>query len=88
MEALLGKAAGGRKRKWSPPSGSLFHFPGRHSLLEEPTELGLRQRVKASVAHISRLLRGRPEGYYPYPAPELGTSTFPALHFGAPWPKG
>uniref|UniRef100_A0A4W2HDN4 Obscurin n=1 Tax=Bos indicus x Bos taurus TaxID=30522 RepID=A0A4W2HDN4_BOBOX len=62
MEALLGKAAGGRKRKWSPPSGSLFHFPGRHSLLEEPTELGLRQRVKASVAHISRLLRGRPEG--------------------------
>ena len=88
VEALLGKAAGGRKRKWSPPSGSLFHFPGRHSLLEEPTELGLRQRVKASVAHISRLLRGRPEGYYPYPAPELGTSTFPALHFGAPWPKG
>uniref|UniRef100_A0A8C6FVI4 Obscurin n=1 Tax=Moschus moschiferus TaxID=68415 RepID=A0A8C6FVI4_MOSMO len=62
MEALLGKAAGGRKRKWSPPSGSLFHFVGRHSLLEEPTELGLRQRVKASVAHISRLLRGRPEG--------------------------
>uniref|UniRef100_A0AC11DPM5 Obscurin, cytoskeletal calmodulin and titin-interacting RhoGEF n=1 Tax=Ovis aries TaxID=9940 RepID=A0AC11DPM5_SHEEP len=62
MEALLGKAAGGRKRKWSPPSGRLFHFPGRHSLLEEPTELGLRQRVKASVAHISRLLRGRPEG--------------------------
>ncbi|KAI4541908.1 hypothetical protein MG293_009050 [Ovis ammon polii] len=61
MEALLGKAAGGRKRKWSPPSGRLFHFPGRHSLLEEPTELGLRQRVKASVAHISRLLRGRPE---------------------------
>lgn len=62
MEALLGEAAGGRKRKWSPPSSRLFHFPGRQSLLEESTELGLRQRVRASVAHISRLLRGRPEG--------------------------
>uniref|UniRef100_A0A8W4FLN6 Obscurin n=1 Tax=Sus scrofa TaxID=9823 RepID=A0A8W4FLN6_PIG len=62
MEALLGEAAGGRKRKWSPPTSSLFHFPGRHSLLEEPVELGLRQRVRASVAHISRLLRGRTEG--------------------------
>lgn len=63
MEALLGEAAGGRKRKWSPPTSSLFHFPGRQSLLEEPVELGLRQRVRASVAHISRLLRGRTEGY-------------------------
>ncbi|TKC37944.1 hypothetical protein EI555_001441, partial [Monodon monoceros] len=62
MEALLGEAAGSRKRKWSPPSSRLFHFPGRQSLLEESTELGLRQRVRASVAHISRLLRGRPEG--------------------------
>ncbi|KAJ8787375.1 hypothetical protein J1605_023035 [Eschrichtius robustus] len=62
MEALLGEAAGGSKRKWSPPSSSLFHFPGRQSLLEEPTELGLRRRVRASVAHISRLLRGRPAG--------------------------
>ncbi|XP_061044997.1 obscurin-like [Eubalaena glacialis] len=62
MEALLGEAAGGSKRKWSPPSSSLFHFPGRQSLLEEPTELGLRRRVRASVAHISHLLRGRPAG--------------------------
>ncbi|XP_057396424.1 obscurin [Balaenoptera acutorostrata] len=62
MQALLGEAAGGSKRKWSPPSSSLFHFPGRQSLLEEPTELGLRRRVRASVAHISRLLRGRPAG--------------------------
>uniref|UniRef100_A0A8C3YS51 Obscurin n=1 Tax=Catagonus wagneri TaxID=51154 RepID=A0A8C3YS51_9CETA len=62
MEALLGEAAGGRKRKWSPPPGGLFHFPGRRSLLEEPVELGLRRRVRASVAHISRLLRGRTEG--------------------------
>ncbi|NIG60087.1 obscurin-like [Pontoporia blainvillei] len=62
MEALLGEAAGGRKRKWSPRSSSLFHFPGSQSLLEEPTELGLRRRMRASVAHISRLLRGRLEG--------------------------
>ncbi|KAK2492721.1 hypothetical protein MC885_013414, partial [Smutsia gigantea] len=62
LEALLGEAPGSRKRKWSPPSRGLFHFPGRHALLEEPVELGLRRRVRASVAHISRLLKGRPEG--------------------------
>ncbi|XP_046522205.1 obscurin isoform X1 [Equus quagga] len=62
MEALLGEAAGSRKRKWSPPSRGFFHFPGKHVRLEEPVELGLRRRVRASVAHISRLLRGRPEG--------------------------
>ncbi|EFB23668.1 hypothetical protein PANDA_020642 [Ailuropoda melanoleuca] len=62
METLLREATGSRKRKWSPPSGGLFHFPGRHALLEEPKELGLRRRVKASVAHISRLLKGKPEG--------------------------
>uniref|UniRef100_A0A8W4F6E1 Obscurin n=1 Tax=Sus scrofa TaxID=9823 RepID=A0A8W4F6E1_PIG len=73
MEALLGEAAGGRKRKWSPPTSSLFHFPGRHSLLEEPVELGLRQRVRASVAHISRLLRGRTEAspHLSFPAPSF-----------------
>ncbi|XP_040478675.1 obscurin-like [Ursus maritimus] len=62
METLLREATGSRKRKWSPPSGGLFHFPGRHALLEEPMELGLRRRVRASVAHISRLLKGKPEG--------------------------
>ncbi|XP_057346834.1 obscurin isoform X16 [Manis pentadactyla] len=62
LEALLGEATGGRKRKWSPPSRGLFHLPGRRALLEEPVELGLRHRVRASVAHISRLLKGRPEG--------------------------
>nr|XP_019585378.1 PREDICTED: obscurin [Rhinolophus sinicus] len=62
MEALLGEAGSSRKRKWSPPSRGLLRFPRRQALLEEPAELGLRQRVRASVAHISRLLRGRPEG--------------------------
>ncbi|XP_045855646.1 obscurin [Meles meles] len=62
METLLRETVGSRKRKWSPPSGGLFHRPGRHMLLEEPVELGLRQRVRASMAHISRLLKGRPEG--------------------------
>ncbi|XP_032190988.1 obscurin isoform X25 [Mustela erminea] len=62
METLLRETVGSRKRKWSPPSGGLFHFPGRHTLLEEPVELSLRRRVRASVAHISRLLKGRPEG--------------------------
>ncbi|XP_049504771.1 obscurin [Panthera uncia] len=61
METLLGEATGSRKRKWSPPSGGLFYLPRRHTL-EEPLELGLRRRVRASVAHISRLLKGRPEG--------------------------
>lgn len=65
MEALLGEAGGSRKRKWSPPSRGLLSFAGRHTLLEEPTELGLRRRVRASVAHISRLLRGRLEGDSP-----------------------
>lgn len=74
METLLREATGSRKRKWSPPSGSLFHFPGRHALLEEPMELGLRRRVRASVAHISRLLKGKPEGDSSSPAPA-----------GAPW---
>ncbi|XP_032951653.1 obscurin isoform X4 [Rhinolophus ferrumequinum] len=62
MEALLREPGGSRKRKWSPPSRGLLRFPRRQALLEEPAELGLRQRVRASVAHISRLLRGRPEG--------------------------
>ncbi|XP_038412347.1 obscurin isoform X12 [Canis lupus familiaris] len=64
METLLREATGSRKRKWSPPARDLFHLPGRHVLPEEqePMELGLRRRVRASVAHISRLLKGRPEG--------------------------
>ncbi|XP_077795175.1 obscurin isoform X36 [Macaca mulatta] len=62
MDALLAEAAVGRKCKWSSPSRSLFHFPGRHLPLDEPVELGLRERVKASVEHISRILKGRPEG--------------------------
>ncbi|KAF3815626.1 hypothetical protein GH733_016518 [Mirounga leonina] len=62
MDTLLREAPRSRKRKWSPPSGGLFHFPGRHAILDEPAELGLRRRVRASVAHISRLLRGRPGG--------------------------
>ncbi|CAK7307087.1 OBSCN [Vulpes lagopus] len=64
METLLREATGSRKRKWSPPARDLFHLPGRHVLPEEqePVELGLRRRVRASVAHISRLLKGRPEG--------------------------
>ncbi|EGV98930.1 Obscurin [Cricetulus griseus] len=61
LEALLGEAASGRKRKWSPSRG-LFPFSGRCLSGEEPVELGLRQRVKASMAHISRILKGKPEG--------------------------
>ncbi|XP_069854060.1 obscurin-like [Dipodomys merriami] len=62
LEALLGEAAMDRKRKWSP-SRSLFQFPSRYLPADrEPTELGLRQRVKASMAHISRILKGKPEG--------------------------
>ncbi|KAK1342354.1 hypothetical protein QTO34_015118 [Cnephaeus nilssonii] len=60
--ALFREADGSRKRKWSPPSSGPLRCPGRHALLEEPVELGLRQRVRASVAHISSLLRGRPQG--------------------------
>ncbi|XP_077893538.1 obscurin-like [Ictidomys tridecemlineatus] len=60
LEKLLGEAAASRKRKWSPSRG-LFQFPGKCLPLEEPLELGLRQRVKASMAHISRILKGRPE---------------------------
>ncbi|XP_032704377.1 obscurin-like [Lontra canadensis] len=62
VETPLRETVGSRKRKWSAPSGGLFHVPGRHTLLEEPVELGLRRRVRASMAHISRLLKGRPEG--------------------------
>lgn len=62
MKALLGEAGSSRKRKWSPPSRGLLRFPGRSARLEDSVDLGLRQRVRASVAHISRLLRGRPEG--------------------------
>lgn len=65
LEALLGEAAVSRKRKWSPSRG-LFQFPGRCLSGEEPVELGLRQRVKASMAHISRILKGRPEGNLPH----------------------
>ncbi|XP_066122285.1 obscurin isoform X2 [Saccopteryx bilineata] len=61
VEALLGEAGCSRKRKWSPPSRGLLRFPGRHAPAEEPVELDLRRRVRASVAHISRLLRGRPQ---------------------------
>lgn len=82
MEALLGEAGGSRKRRWSPPSRGLLRFPARPALLDDPVDLGLRQRVRASVAHISRLLRGRPEGDSPPPqasrpsreAPLLGAS--------------
>lgn len=65
--ALFREADGSRKRKWSPPSSGPLRCPGRHALLEEPVELGLRQRVRASVAHISSLLRGRPQGDSPVP---------------------
>lgn len=65
LEALLGEAAVGRKRKWSPSRG-LFQFPGRCLSGEESVELGLRQRVKASMAHISRILKGKPEGDLPH----------------------
>uniref|UniRef100_A0A673TIF7 Obscurin n=1 Tax=Suricata suricatta TaxID=37032 RepID=A0A673TIF7_SURSU len=61
MEAWLGEATRSRKRKWSPPSGGFFHLPGGPAL-EEPLQLGLRRRVRTSVARISRLLKGRPEG--------------------------
>uniref|UniRef100_A0A2K6ULY4 Obscurin n=1 Tax=Saimiri boliviensis boliviensis TaxID=39432 RepID=A0A2K6ULY4_SAIBB len=61
VEALLAEAAAGRKRKWISPSRGLFRLPGRHVALNEPSELGLRERVKASVEHISRILKGRPE---------------------------
>nr|XP_020031284.1 obscurin-like isoform X2 [Castor canadensis] len=62
LEALLGEATAGRKRTWSP-TRSLFQFPRRNlPAEEEPVELGLRQRVKASMAHISRILKGRLEG--------------------------
>ncbi|XP_040831038.1 obscurin-like [Ochotona curzoniae] len=50
LDVLLGAATAGRKRKWPC-------LP-----LEEPLELGLRQRVKASMAHISRVLQGRTLG--------------------------
>ncbi|XP_044942911.1 obscurin isoform X13 [Mustela putorius furo] len=78
METLLRETVGSRKRKWSPPSGGLFHFPGRHTPLEEPVELGLRRRVRASVAHISRLLKGRPEGLEKESAPrkKAGLASF------------
>ncbi|XP_035583582.1 obscurin-like [Zalophus californianus] len=45
MDTLLREAPRSRKRKWPPPSSGLFHFPGRHALLEEPVELGLRRRL-------------------------------------------
>lgn len=83
MEALLAEATSSRKRKWSPPSGGLFHLPGRHAL-EEPLELGLRRRVRASVAHISRLLKGRPEGDSPT-HPPLCTTLQVADVLSAPW---
>ncbi|XP_035888695.1 obscurin-like [Phyllostomus discolor] len=51
-----------RKRRWSPHSRGLLCSPWRQALLEEPVELGLHQRMRASVAHISRLLKGRPQG--------------------------
>ncbi|XP_077879380.1 obscurin-like [Ictidomys tridecemlineatus] len=71
LEALLGEAAASRKRKWSPSRG-LFQFPGKCLPLEEPLELGLRQRVKASMAHISRILKGRPEGLEEPPRKKAG----------------
>lgn len=67
MQALLGEAIS-RKRKWSAPSHGLLHgLPG------EPVEPGLRRRVRASVAHISRLLKGRLQGE----APPHGTCSEP-----------
>lgn len=70
MQALLGEA-GSRKRKWAIPS------LGRE-LLEESLELGLRRRVRASMAHISRLLKGRLEGDFLFMCPGI-----PALHLWA-----
>ncbi|KAM6148397.1 obscurin [Erethizon dorsatum] len=61
LVALLGEAATGRKRKWSH-SRSLFQFPGGCLTPEEPPERGLRQRMKASMAHISHILKGRQQG--------------------------
>lgn len=86
-EALFREAGGSQKRKWSPPSSGLC-FPGRHALLEEPVELGLRQRVRASVVHISSLLRGRPQGDSP-PSPRhhggfWAQPGVPPLYLGAP----
>lgn len=66
-EVLFREADGSRKRKWSPTSSGPLRLPGKHALLEESVELGLRQRVRASVAHISSLLRGRPQGDFPLP---------------------
>ncbi|XP_048657347.1 obscurin isoform X32 [Marmota marmota marmota] len=74
LEALLGEAAASRKRKWSPSRG-LFQFPGKCLPLEEPLELGLRQRVKASMAHISRILKGRPEGLEEPPRKKAGLAS-------------
>lgn len=71
LAALLGEAATGRKRKWSP-SGSLFQFPAGCLSPEEPPELGLRQRVKASIAHISRILKGMQQGASCWELPHLG----------------
>ncbi|KAM5307883.1 obscurin isoform 1-T1 [Glossophaga mutica] len=59
---LLREADSSRKRRWSPRSRGLLCSPWRQVLLEEPVELGLHQRMRASVAHISRLLRGKPQG--------------------------
>ncbi|MBZ3891303.1 Obscurin, partial [Sciurus carolinensis] len=74
LEALLGEAAAGRKRKWSPSRG-FFQFPGGCLPLEEPPELGLRQRVKASMAHISRILKGKPEGLEEPPRKKAGLAS-------------
>ncbi|KAM4869534.1 LOW QUALITY PROTEIN: obscurin-like [Urocitellus parryii] len=74
LEALLGEAAASRKPKWSPSHG-LFQFPGKCLPLEEPLELGLRQRVKASMAHISRILKGRPEGLEEPPRKKAGLAS-------------
>uniref|UniRef100_A0A673TJK2 Obscurin n=1 Tax=Suricata suricatta TaxID=37032 RepID=A0A673TJK2_SURSU len=87
MEAWLGEATRSRKRKWSPPSGGFFHLPGGPAL-EEPLQLGLRRRVRTSVARISRLLKGRPEGDPPTPpAPSAGPCRLTCLPSCSPAPS-
>jgi hypothetical protein len=87
LEALLGEATAGRKRTWSP-TRSLFQFPRRNlPAEEEPVELGLRQRVKASMAHISRILKGRLEGDSPHDSVHLCVSPAPMESPCPPMPR-
>uniref|UniRef100_F6TWE8 Obscurin n=1 Tax=Monodelphis domestica TaxID=13616 RepID=F6TWE8_MONDO len=51
----------GKKRKSSPTKPGFFNFSGKYQPLESPVEHSLKKKVKASVAHISRILKGKPE---------------------------